>query len=1280
MKALRTFLLWLLVLTVLALLSWGLALYMDWPLWAAVAVFFGVLGLYLLVRFIIRLVQVYRSRSRMTQLSAASQDKVAKQASPRAVLIRKWKTAAATLRASSLKRFGNPLYVLPWYMIVGRSGTGKTTALTRTRLSSSIQKVSQSARIEQTANYDWWYFDRAVIIDCAGRYVEAADLEQDRAEWELGLDLLAKYRGKEGLNGLVLAISTERLAHPDKDGLLEEGRVVRERIEQLIRLFGKRFPVYVLVTQCDRLYGMEEWARQLNESALEQAMGYLAEPDTGEPGENLFLDKAFSNIHDRLQVLRTVLVARGNPVAPELLLFPNELNQLKPGLEVFLRACFGDSAYLETPFLRGLFFSSGLQQGGAVSSLLGKVLPPVPQHPNANAGLFLHDFFGRVLPQDRNISLPASLRNPWRTATQNLGLLAWVLLSVAAAIFITIGFLDNMQTLSLLQEKNRLVANFTGNLDEDTATLERLSETISVIERRDSNWKSQWMVDSTNIDDLEARLKSSFTDNFRKYILPVTDANYQEDSERILQNDPNKEFPRTMRNLVRYINLLQAHQRGVDRQGLLAMPQRQHISRYSPELYTRLNDLYISNIAWSAPADPYVPVRLRFEQQLFNRLALHDSALTWLVGLPDSNPLIKPVTVQDFWGGTSQARAPAAGQELPMVSAAFTVAGKKEIDAFLVEMEKSIDDGPKFLTHRSAFEAWYKEHRLQPWQKFAAGFPGTERTLSGEVEWRSAMGLITSARSPYFRVMDRLNEEFSDQTSAQLPSWLLLSRELAELRKQAARSGTAGEALNVMGAINNVGGKAMKEVLAGAPGQGQTTLKNNLGAAATLQKFFKDLNAVATDVVVGPAKAYQAAVDFHSFSTDPAVKASALQSTADSLVQLRRQVGYNNPNDEIIWQLMGGPLRFVLGYTEEQASCSLQGEWASKVDWPLQTATNMTAMMDQLYGPKGTVWAFADGPAKPFLQRDANRFSIVQTMGYSVPFTRQFLPMLNDAAGKRVEQLVTQQRAELQDQTDKLAGQKEQLQTQQALAQIDRVLADIKPKVDAIKAQPLQLTITAQPTSVNPGAKAKPFVTVLAVQCASGARVINNYNFPVTDSFPLGDRQCGEVTLQIKIEDVVLTKKYPGSSGVVRFLQDFRDGARQFNVDEFPAARARLDALGVRQIGLRYNFEGQDAILKAAQQLELLDRQEKEKTADKQRLQDAQFAREERGIQAKLSNATSVPAIEVSLPKQIGVCWDTRLTPHKPQDTQAMFKELAAAQVQATPATPAAMPSVAPAR
>ncbi len=1296
MSALRTFIVWIVVLILLGLFSWGLTLYMQWPLWGMAAVFLGVLGTYLFTRFVIRLVQVYRSRSRMAQLTGANKSSVGKPLAPRALLTRKWSEAIATLRKSSLKRFGNPLYVLPWYMVVGKSGTGKTTALTRTRLASSIQKVSQNARIEQTANYDWWFFDRAVVIDCAGRYVEAADLEQDRSEWELGLDLLAKYRGKEGLNGLVLAISTERLFNPDKDALMGEGRVIRGRIEQLIQLFGKRFPVYVLVTQCDRIYGLEQWAERLPENSLEQAMGFLAEPagtGPGEPqflnkafdsiderpktsrkvlieptgtgpGEPQFLNKAFDSIDERLQSLRMVLIARSNQIAPELLLFPGELQQLKPGLGVFLKACLGDNAYLETPFLRGLFFSSGLQEGGAVSSLLGHVLPPVARHASSNAGLFLHDFFGRVLPQDRNISLPASLRNPWRVATQNLGLLSWVFLSAALAGFITVAFLQNIETLSLLQEKNRLAMKFTGRLEEDVASLERLSETIAMVERRDDSWNTRWMVATTNIDDLEMRLRANFTDNFRKYVLPIAEADYRSDSERVLQSDPGNEFPRLMLNLVRYINLLKARENGANRDELLAMPQRQHVTRYTPEFYARLNNLYVSNIAWAARGDPYVPARLRIEQQLLNRLAFNDPLFTWLTGFPLANANLKPLTVGTLWGKPEKQLGIVAPNEGSLyVPEAFTLPGRKEIDSFLFEMEKSIDDGPKFLAQRGAFDAWYKQQRVEAWQKFVSGFTGTERILTGELEWRASLGTITSDRGAYFQLMDRINEEFSAEPKDQLPSWIQLSRDLGALRTQAARAGTASDALNVVGSMNTVGGKAMKEVLSGAPKLGRDTVKNNLSAVASMQKFFKDLNAVAADVAAGPGKAVQAAADFHSFSTDPTLKASALYASADNLISLRKLMGYNTADDEIVWQLMGGPLRFVLAYTEEQASCSLQKEWESKVDWPLQTAPNMTAMVDQLYGAKGTVWAFADGPAKPFLQRDANRFSIVQTLGYSVPFTNQFLPMLNDAAGKRVEQLVTQQRTELEDQTQKLKTEKEQLQAQQTQAQVDRALADIKQKVDALKAQTLQLTITTQPTSVNAGAKAKPFATVLSIQCASGARVINNFNFPVSDSFLLGDRMCGEVTLQIKIEDLVLTKKYPGATGVVRFLQDFRDGARQFNVDEFPAARIRLDALGVRQIGLRYIFEGQDAILRSAQQLDALDRQEKEKISEKQRSQDAQFNQAQRGLQTKIANVGQASTAEVSLPTQIGVCWDGKVAAHKPQDSQALFRELAAAQL-----------------
>lgn len=1279
MKTLGKILLWLVLLALLGLACWGAALYMEWPLWVALAIFCGVIGCYFLVKFLRRVFIVMRSRSKLAQQDVAARSSVAQAATPEALLRRKWKDAIATLKNSSLRRRGNPLYVLPWYMVVGKSGTGKTTALTRARLSSPIQKVSQSRPVQQTQNYDWWYFDQAVVIDSAGRYVDAQDIDADRSEWELGLDLLARYRPKDGIDGLVLAIGAERLAQVSRDELIEEGRVVRARIEQLIQMFGKRFPIYVLVTKCDQLYGMEEWAGKLPENALEQAMGYLSEEIHGERSEAQFLDGAFASIGARLQQLRVALVARsaaaaGDAVQPELLLFPNELQNLRPKLEMFLHACLADNPYLERPFLRGLFFSSGLQEGGAVSSVLGSILPPVPPHPNANAGLFLHDFFGRILPQDRFVSRPAELVNRWRQVTQNIGVMAWILIAVAIGIMITVSFVSNMETVSLVREKRPFDAHFTGNIEQDIPELQKVSDAVQLVERRNENWKTEWMVIATNIDDLEDKLKRNYVSNFRKYILPITTQNYRDDFERVQASDPDKELPRLIRNLVRYTNLVQARVRGADREGLKQLPQLAHIVRYTPQQYQQLNELRLSHLAWTPLTDPYLTDRLRQDQATIDRVAYADAQMSWLAGLVrDNGPGAAPVTAADFWSGSLGGDA-AAQQGANMVPAAFTRAGKKEIDEFLTEMEKAVEDGPKFLIHRAAFENWYRDQRILAWQRFVANFGGAERALKGESEWRAALGGITGSQSPYYRVIDRLNDEFQDYDAKDLPGWLLLAREFKQLRGQVVRAGlasqTVGRAVQMVDSINAVGGQAVRETLGGAPGSGGQILRNNMSAVDTLAKYQDEIGKLAADAVVGSGKAYQLAADFHQFGVDPAVKSSGAHVATGALVQLRQLMGHREAADDGVWKLIEGPLNFTLTYIEQQASCELQKDWQSKVHWPLQTAPDKAAMLDQLYGAKGSVWAFVDGIAKPFLERDARRFRIVETLGYSVPFTDAFLPTLNAAVDKRVAQLVTQQRQEADKAAEQLQAQQDQLQAQQDQAQIERTQAEIKQKTDALKAQAMQLSITAQPTGVNGGALSKPFETILSVQCAAGAQLLDNYNFPVSVAFPWAFGQCGEVSLQIKIDTLVLTKKYPGAMGVPNFLRDFRGGVRQFAVDEFPAAKEGLDALNVKQITVRYNFEGQDAIVRTAQQLEAYDKLDKEAVQEKQKLQDEQFKRSQENIQAKLAAQTPrvgglriEPSNEVFLPPQIGACWDRNAVKDRSQNMQSIINELVNNQV-----------------
>ncbi|MFX1766060.1 type VI secretion protein IcmF/TssM N-terminal domain-containing protein [Paraburkholderia sp. A1RI-2L] len=1273
MKKLGLVLLWLLALIVLALVSWGVVLYFGWPLWVALAIFIGVLALYFFAGFVRRMIVMMRSRSRLAQQSAALRSETVTTVAPETLLRRKWKAAVATLRQSNLRSQGDPLYVLPWYMVIGRSGTGKTTALTRARLSSPIQKVSQQAEIGQTANCDWWYFDRAVVIDCAGRYVQAEDIDQDRREWELGLDLLGRYRPREGLDGLVLAVSADRLAAPDADGFADEGRVVRARIEQLIKMFGKRFPVYVLITKCDRLYGFEAWAQALPADALDQAMGYLA--DEASDGEAAFAARALDSIGARLAALRLALVARNPDASPDLLMFPNELHQLRTGLAQFLAACLADNPYLERPLLRGIFFSSGQQEGGAVSSLPGVPLPPTPVHAGGRAGLFLHDFFGRILPQDRHTAKPAVLVNHWRRVTQSVGIAAWLLLLVMIGILLSVSFAGNMQTLAFVRSTRPDQPALNGNLAHDANVLAVSNDVLTQVAQNDRRWLSGLLGNGAGLPDLEARLHGVFVKQYREAIQPAVDQNEQ--AALASAGNAPVEAASQILNLARSIGIEQARLGGADRAALEALPQPVPTQLYPTRLNEQLNQLAISSLVWSHEDAPWLRERVKAQRALLDQLVSADPQMTWLVGLVPDGAGAAPVRASDYWGSGLVSRAPQAapmGQPTQIaqasqvdsapevvVPAVYTVAGKQALDRLAAQIRAAVSDTAQFDRERAAFDTWYRAQRVTAWQRFTDAFASGATPYSNEADWRAALGTVSGAQSPYFRLIARLADEFKDdfQTSrgaaadeAPLPGWLTLARQFEQLREQATRLGATNRAIKLAGALNAVGASAIRETLAGGPIAGGQTVNSNLGAVDALSLYLGALNKLAIDSGTGSGKDYQLAAEFHQVATSAQPQPSLMMGALEPLTRLHTLIGAGDGSDLVTWRLIRGPFDFLSSYIEQQTSCELQRNWDSSVVWPLQGALDKSAAVDQLFGAKGTVWAFADGAAKPFLVRDASRYDVVQTQGYSVPFTPAFVTLLNGALGRQVAQQQTQQRSAAAKQTQQLQAQQAQLQAQQTLDQLDRTLATAKQQADADRALSVPLTITAQPTGVNAGAKSKPYATILTVQCAAGVQTLNNYNFPVSSSFAWTAGQCGDTRLQIKIGNLVLTRSYPGPLGVAAFLKDFANGQRQFVPADFPADQAALDALGVRTLTVSYAFTGNDTVLDAARAINTYETLQKTTAEQKQQIQDAQAQRQQLSIVDQMAAQNpplpaSVPSVAGSapslatlgLPAIIGACW-----------------------------------------
>jgi len=466
------------------LLVFGIVLSLDWAWWVGFFILLGILGLGLGLLFLRKLWLKRREQHFVDQIIEQDDSYLKTVDDKESARLRElqdsWKEAIESLKSSHLKKYGNPLYVLPWYMVIGESGSGKTTAIKSAGLSSPFADVSRTSGISGTKNCDWWFFEQAIIIDTAGRYAIPVDEGRDKEEWQKFLNLLVKYRKRESLNGLIVTIAADKLLGSGPEALEEDGRNIRRRIDELMRVLGVKFPVYVLVTKCDLIQGMTQFCDHLPDKSLEQAMGLMNHDLLTDVVA--FVNRAMHTIGGRLRDLRLLLFHKAGSIGadPGLLLFPEEFEKMKSGFDSFIKGAFGENPYQETPVLRGLFFSSGQQEGSPYSHFL-KSLGLIEERdvlPGTNNGLFLHDFFEQILPNDRNLFTPTQRRLEWSLLTRNLGIASWVAVAVAICGLLSFSFVKNLGTMRGISHEFSKPLILQGEVLTDVIIMERFREAV----------------------------------------------------------------------------------------------------------------------------------------------------------------------------------------------------------------------------------------------------------------------------------------------------------------------------------------------------------------------------------------------------------------------------------------------------------------------------------------------------------------------------------------------------------------------------------------------------------------------------------------------------------------------------------------------------------------------------------------------------------------------------------------------------------------------------------
>lgn len=1145
MKKIGQIILWVVLFCLLVILSWAVALALDWPAWGGLVIFLGVVGLYYAIKLIRRLWVVSRSRAKLAQSEIQISNEGRGVRDALNTLGKQWKSGLNLLRHSTLRKYGNPVYALPWYLVLGAKDSGKTSMLGHADLASLINNRDTDAPVEPTETMDWWFFNNAVLIDTAGRFVDPNATESDRQEWNKLLDLMSRSRFWETLNGLVLTVDAGFLLNNDIARIEAYARVLRERIDQLIRLFDARFPIYVVLTKCDQIEGFTRWAATLDDAEKGQALGYIGDEGDGEGVEQVFLDRALLCLQDRLRQSRLNLAMRRVELDSGLLLLVAEIEKLRPGLKTFFETCFGNSAYLEQPFLRGLYLTSA---ASVSSCTLQSAVPPASPTQAAGRGLFLQDLFSKILPHDRYLKRRTLLVNRWRVLTRNIAMLAWVTLIGAACVFVVVSYVQTRNAFSRLEAAfpNEQVLT-SHQTDDEVVVVLAMKNVVDLLLNERNDFLTGWLVFGPKIIHLENDIKSNYVTRVRE-LLGNHEQSINKYENALNSNNPSLQADAVIL-LARQINLVQARLNGATYNKLKTYPElpTAEAIRIQSFLANAMQDnfglMYTAYIAWSPTNDDALRLYMLEKRTALTNFVVNTHQPDWLLDWADLQPGVNGVDLKDFWSPMS------AATNTVKVRGAFTQAGSDRITALLEEIRLAMNDSMEYQAKRAIFDRWYKSERFNAWQTFSWAFPQGESLLQTEPEWRDMLTRINSNSSPYFRLIDRLRAEFETVPADQLPDWLVFVRDFKSYTAAKPATTTTSKMGLFLTAINRVGGEAIRNSLASGSMLLPGDVKKTMASIDAYRKYRADLDVAIAGALGGEDSSLKMASAFFSNVTDSKTDGASLPFAYNSFLAFKKTSLYNFPEDQMVWNLLAGPLHMLVRYTDEQASCMLQKNWEKSVVWRTQLAVSAKELSQQLYGTEGSVWAFIDGTAKPFVLQQANGFAAAKVNEFVFPFTPEFIPYLNRSISNRVEQIVREQRA------------------------------------DALKGKTAKLTVTSRPISVNVGAKAKPYAVLFGLQCTTGEVLLNNYNTAATDTISWSPEICGDVTLQIKIDNITLTRRYPGSFGLIKFIEEFQDGERRFTPLDFPGVKTKLDALGVKTIGVRYEFSGLDAVVQLGEDL-----------------------------------------------------------------------------------------------
>ncbi len=253
-------------------------------------------------------------------------------------------------------------YKLPWYLVVGDSGVGKTNLLQKLNLPYSKDFYGQ----EQTFNEDlnWFIYENSVVLDLKGSFAFANDDngKPSNSNWLKVLKNLQRFRPQRPIDGIIYTISATELLNYDEYNAEEfdkRSAIIQNYLVGLHEKLGMKVPVYVVVSQCDLMPEFKSFCSNVPSRLSDDGLGWSNPYSFERAYSTQWLNDAFSEIKRQLYSAQIEILSQAkNPGDYDgLFMLPKTVSSLLPVLRNRIDAIFKPSAFSNVLLFRGVYLS-----------------------------------------------------------------------------------------------------------------------------------------------------------------------------------------------------------------------------------------------------------------------------------------------------------------------------------------------------------------------------------------------------------------------------------------------------------------------------------------------------------------------------------------------------------------------------------------------------------------------------------------------------------------------------------------------------------------------------------------------------------------------------------------------------------------------------------------------------------------------------------------------------------------------------------------------------------